>query len=157
MIDGRGYSCDVGDEERIGLVLVHLGKGVDVRMRRELAGDGLTPRHGFTLQHLCDHGPTSQQELIDVLEVDPSVLVAILNDLEKAGLAERKRDPEDRRRHIVVMSELGLKALHGMKNVLGTIEQDLLADLSPADVAQLRDLLAKVRPVNNATPCAGDD
>jgi DNA-binding MarR family transcriptional regulator len=147
----------VGDDERIGMVLVHLGRGVDAKLRKELAAEGLTPRHGFTLQHLCDHGPTSQQELIDVLEVDPSVLVAILNDLEKAGLAERKRDPEDRRRHIVVMSERGLEALGNMKNVLDVLENHLLTDLSPADAVQLRELLSKLRPINGSTVCAGDD
>jgi DNA-binding MarR family transcriptional regulator len=145
----------VGDE-RIGLLLAHLGRGVDVRLRKEMAAAGLTPRHGFALQHLCEHGPTSQQDLIDVLEVDPSVLVAILNDLETAGFAERKRDPADRRRHIVVMSERGMKALSGMTIAVDAIERDLLADLSPSDVAQLGKLLAKLRPVSGNEPCAGD-
>ncbi|MFJ8957749.1 MarR family winged helix-turn-helix transcriptional regulator [Lentzea sp. NPDC102401] len=143
------------DGERVGMLLMHLGRDVDARLRRQLSVYGLTPRHGFTLSHLCDNGPTSQQSLLDVLDVDPSVLVAILNDLENAGLAERKRDPEDRRRHIVEMSEQGRAALTAMQGTIDTIERELLADLSPADADQLRSLLSKVRsPAGNS--CTGD-
>ncbi len=146
------------DEERVGLLLMHLGREVDARLRKRLGAFGLTPRHGFTLSHLCENGPTSQQDLIDVLEVDPSVLVAILNDLEKAGLAERKRDPEDRRRHIVEMSELGRTTLTAMNGAMDAIERDLVADLSPSDSEQLRELLLKVRPqAGSAAPCSADD
>jgi DNA-binding MarR family transcriptional regulator len=137
------------------MLLMHLGRDVDARLRRQLSAYGLTPRHGFTLSHLCENGPTSQQSLLDVLDVDPSVLVAILNDLENAGLAERKRDPEDRRRHIVEMSEQGRTALTAMEGTIDTIERELLADLSPADADQLRSLLSKVRSPAN-TPCAAD-
>jgi DNA-binding MarR family transcriptional regulator len=144
------------EEERVGLVLMHLGRDIDARLRRQLSTTGLTPRHGFTLSHLCDNGPTSQQSLLDVLDVDPSVLVAILNDLENAGLAERKRDPEDRRRHIVVMSEKGRVALNGMHGAIDKIEEEMLADLSPADAKALRKLLLKVRPPGEANPCSGD-
>lgn len=137
------------------MLLMHLGRDVDARLRRQLSVYGLTPRHGYTLSHLCDNGPTSQQSLLDVLDVDPSVLVAILNDLENAGLAERKRDPEDRRRHIVVMSEQGRTALTTMQDTIDTIERELLADLSPADADQLRSLLSKVRSPAD-TSCTGD-
>ncbi|MEO6089601.1 MAG: MarR family transcriptional regulator [Umezawaea sp.] len=143
------------DGERVGMLLMHLGRDVDAQLRRQLSAYGLTPRHGFTLSHLCENGPTSQQSLLDVLEVDPSVLVAILNDLEKAGLAERKRDPEDRRRHIVEMSDQGRTALTAMEGTIDTIERELLADLSSTDADQLRSLLSKVRSPAS-TPCTGD-
>ena len=145
------------DDERVGLLLMHLGKDIDARLRRQLSTTGLTPRHGFALSHLCENGPTSQQSLLDVLDVDPSVLVAILNDLEKAGLAERKRDPEDRRRHIVVMSDKGREALSGMHGAIDAIEQEMLADLSPTDANHLRELLLKVRPPGDTSPCAAAD
>jgi len=137
------------------MLLMHLGRDVDARLRRQLSAYGLSPRHGFTLSHLCENGPTSQQSLLEVLDVDPSVLVAILNDLENAGLAERKRDPEDRRRHIVEMSEQGHTALTAMEGTIDTIERELLADLSPTDADQLRSLLSKVRSSDNNS-CAGD-
>lgn len=137
------------------MLLMHLGRDVDVRLRRQLSTYGLTPRHGYTLSHLCENGPTSQQSLLEVLDVDPSVLVAILNDLENAGLAERKRDPEDRRRHIVEMSEQGRTALTAMEGTIDTIERELLADLSPTDADHLRSLLSKVRSPGDSS-CAGD-
>jgi DNA-binding MarR family transcriptional regulator len=137
------------------MLLMHLGRDVDAQLRRQLSAHGLTPRHGFTLSHLCENGPTSQQSLLDVLDVDPSVLVAILNDLEKAGLAERKRDPDDRRRHIVEMSDQGRTTLTAMEDTIDTIERELLANLTSADADQLRSLLSKVRSPTS-TPCSGD-
>ncbi|WNV91769.1 MarR family transcriptional regulator [Umezawaea sp. Da 62-37] len=141
------------DDEHIALKLTHLGKGVDATMRRELGAFGLSPRHGFALRHLSHHGPTSQQALIEALEVDPSVLVAILNDLENAGLAERKRDPEDRRRHIVEMSDRGHRALEGMSRIVNHIDRDLLADLSPSDVERLHSLLDRLRMPSSGNAC----
>lgn len=157
MVYERGYSCGMADEERIGLVLAHHGQAMSARLRTAMSVTGLTPRHGFALQHLCEHGPTSQQALLDVLGVDPSVLVAILNDLEGNGFAERRRDPADRRRHIVEMSDKGRAVLDDVDRALDAVEQELLADLTRAEVAQLRKLLAKVRAPASGDPCAGDD
>jgi len=152
------YSCDMAAEEPIGLVLARHGQALSARLRAAMSVTGLTPRHGVALQHLCEHGPTSQQGLLEVLGVDPSVLVAILNDLEGNGLAERRRDPADRRRHIVEMSDKGRAVLDDVDRAIDAVEQELLADLTPAEVDRLRELLAKVRlPSGGSDPCAGDD
>ena len=52
-----------------------------------------------------------QQELGATLMVDPNNCVLLLNDLDDPGYVERQRDPKDRRRHIVVITPAGLKAL----------------------------------------------
>ena len=46
-------------------------------------------------------------EMIEMIGVDPSKLVGLLNDLEAEGLIVRRRDPDDRRRHIVEVSKKG--------------------------------------------------
>ena len=93
-----------------------------------------------------------------MLGVDPSVLVAILNDLEGNGFAERRRDPSDRRRHIVEMSDKGRAVLDDVDRAVDAVEHELLADLTPTEVDQLRHLLAKVRlPSGGTDPCAGED
>src|SRR3954462_8708531 len=87
-----------------GMLLVKLGKAAERRFEKALKPSGLTPRHLGVLFEVDAH-PTSQQALIDSIGVDPSKLVGLLNDLEAEGLIVRRRDPEDRRRHIVELSK----------------------------------------------------
>lgn len=78
--------------QRLGLLLAWHGSVTQARMKKALSTAGLTPRHAMTLMHLED-GPISQRALAERLEVDPSVLVGILNDLEGDGLAEQPAGP----------------------------------------------------------------
>lgn len=129
--------------QRLGLLLAWHGSVTQTRMKKALSAAGLTPRHAMTLMHL-EEGPISQRALAERLEVDPSVLVGILNDLEGDGLAERRRDPADRRRHNVAITTAGSTALGKTNAALDEVEQGLFADLSAADQETLRALLARI-------------
>jgi DNA-binding MarR family transcriptional regulator len=141
---------------RLGLLLARHGQVSNVRIRQALGGTGLTTRHGMTLVHLADAGPVSQQTLIELLGVDPSVLVAILNDLEGHGLAQRRRDPADRRRHIVEITPAGADMLTTIDDAIAAVERDLFADLADDEVARLRDLLGRIRTRPDDPACAED-
>ncbi|MDT4910864.1 MAG: hypothetical protein QOI69_4105, partial [Pseudonocardiales bacterium] len=84
--------------DRPTLALAFSGQTAGLQIRKALAEYGLRPGHGYVLLLLSDQGPTSQQSLVEALAVDPSMLVAMLNDLEREGMTERRRDPTDRRR-----------------------------------------------------------
>src|SRR5437763_5004518 len=71
---------------------------------------GMKLRHFMLVSYLADRDGVPQQYLQDVLGIDANNLVILLNELESLGLAERKRDPEDRRRHIVVITGVGRAA-----------------------------------------------
>jgi DNA-binding MarR family transcriptional regulator len=103
----------------------------------------LRPRHLIALSVLHERGPLSQQALGEALSLDPSNVVGLLNELEERGLVARKRDPADRRRHIVSLSAAGGTELAASDAEATRIEDDLLAALSPAERAQLRDLLTR--------------
>ena len=139
--------------ERLGLLLARHGQFVNLHIRRAMADTGLTPRHRQVLVDLSVHGPTSQQALLEKLAVDPSVLVSILNDLETQGLAERRRDPADRRRHIVEMSTTGCSVLRRIEEAVSEAEAELFADLDDADRARLHDLLSRVRTIPEDSAC----
>ncbi len=98
----------------------------------------------MTLLQLAD-GPVTQKALIERLDVDPSVLVALLNDLEGDDLVRRRRDTADRRRHIVEITPRGSSQLRTSDTTLDTVEDELFADLSERDLATLRRLLGKLR------------
>lgn len=129
--------------QRLGLLLAWHGSVTQTRMRKALSAAGLTPRHAMTLMHL-EGGPISQRALAERLEVDPSVLVGILNDLERDGLAERRRDPADRRRHNVAITDAGSAALGKTNAALDAVELGLFSGLSEQDQATLRGLLARI-------------
>ncbi|MCX5198110.1 MarR family winged helix-turn-helix transcriptional regulator [Streptomyces sp. NBC_00249] len=129
--------------QRLGLLLAWHGAVTQTRMKKALGAAGLTPRHAMTLMHL-EGGPISQRALAERLEVDPSVLVGILNDLERDGLAERRRDPADRRRHNVVITEAGGSALGRTNAALDAVETGLFSGLSEQEQDALRALLERI-------------
>jgi DNA-binding MarR family transcriptional regulator len=139
--------------ERIGFLLARHGAITDRRIREAFGAKGLTPRSGVALMHLAETGPISQQALIEALGVDPSVVVGILNDLENRGLAERRRDPADRRRHIVRITRAGTTLLTKVERALTGVERDLFADLDDGEVARLHDLLGRIRTAPDDPAC----
>ena len=126
-----------------GMLLLKIGKAAERRFAEALKPSGLSPRHLGVLFEVqaC---PTSQQALIDTIGVDPSKLVGLLNDLEADGLIVRKRDPEDRRRHIVEVSKAGSARLEDAKQIAAAVEEELLAGLDAGQRAELLALLAQV-------------
>src|SRR5215475_11443656 len=141
--------------ERLGLLLARHGQFVNTQIRKAMAttGLGLTPRHRQVLVDLEERGPISQQSLLEALAVDPSVLVSILNDLEQQGLAARRRDPTDRRRHIVEMSSEGCEVLSRIEEAVSMAEAELFADLDETDRDRLHELLTKVRTIPDDPSC----
>jgi DNA-binding MarR family transcriptional regulator len=142
--------------DRLGFLLARHGTIANGRIREALSATGLSHRHGLTLTLLAQAGPMSQQGLVEALGVDPSVLVAILNGLERDGLAERRRDPADRRRHIVEMTTAGAGALTEVENAVAEVERDLFADLNATDIARLRDILSRIRTTTGDPACTED-
>lgn len=115
--------------------------------RREADGtpdpDGLRPRHFVALTLLRDHGAATQQALAEALRLDPSNLVGLLNELESRGLVTRRRDPDDRRRHIVELAPAGLTTLHAAEQRLAAVENKVLGALSADERCTLHALLIR--------------
>jgi DNA-binding MarR family transcriptional regulator len=104
---------------------------------------GLRPRQVVALTILRDHGATTQGALGEALRLDPSNLVGLLNELEERGLLERRRDPGDRRRHIVELSAAGEKALVRAEQALFSVQDDVLGALDEDERATLHALLLR--------------
>jgi DNA-binding MarR family transcriptional regulator len=126
------------------MLLGRLGKLVSRRFAKALGATGLKPPQAGVLITLRDRGPMTQQALGDVLHIDPSNLVGVLNELEDNGWALRRRDPTDRRRHIVEISDEGTDRVAGVEDIVAEVEEELLAVLNPQEREQLRDLVARV-------------
>jgi MarR family transcriptional regulator, lower aerobic nicotinate degradation pathway regulator len=126
-----------------GMLLVKIGRAAERWFTEALKPSGLTPRHVGVLYEVRAR-PTSQQALIDSIGVDPSKLVGLLNDLEAEGLIARRRDPEDRRRHIVEVSKEGRTRLAAAEQAASKVEERLFEGLDDAQRKELHGLLAQV-------------
>jgi MarR family transcriptional regulator, lower aerobic nicotinate degradation pathway regulator len=124
--------------------MIKLGRITMHRFTEALEPFGIRPRHVAALIELRDSGQLTQQSLCGALHLDPSNLVAILNELEQRGYARRRRDPEDRRRHIVEVTKKGIAVIEKVSEVMDRVEQDLLAGLGPADREKLAGLLGSI-------------
>ena len=125
----------------IGL-LTKLSKVVFRRATEETIG--LRLKQLMALEQLRDQkGTCLQQGLAEMLMLDANNCVLLLNELDDAGYVERRRDPQDRRRHIVEITPTGEAALAEGERRLEDLEDEVLGKLSGAERRQLHDLLAK--------------
>ena len=122
-------------------MLLYLSKAVHRRSSDELLGMRL--RQFLVLSYLNDRSPCRQQDLCETLMLDANNCVLLLNELEDAGWAQRKRDAGDRRRHMVEITPAGQKALERARRAQDSLEDDALAMLEPEEREQLRALLRK--------------
>jgi DNA-binding MarR family transcriptional regulator len=126
------------------LLLIKLGRITMHRFTEALEPFGIRPRHVAALIELRDRGELTQQSLCGQLHLDPTNLVAILNELEQRGLATRRRDPDDRRRHLVEVSKKGIAVIDKVSEVMDGVEAELLEGLDPAERVQLEGFLTSI-------------
>lgn len=126
---------------RSGALLDHLSRRMRLRAETVLAPLGLRPRHLVALTVLRATPGTTQQALAGTLMMDGTNVVGLLNELEADRLIERRRSPEDRRRHIVELTGRGAATLAEAESALAGAEDDVLAALGPEQRETLFQLL----------------
>jgi DNA-binding MarR family transcriptional regulator len=122
-------------------LVLHLSKAIHRASSDELLGMRL--RQLLVLGYLDRRAPARQQDLCETLMLDANNCVLLLNELEAPGWVERKRDPNDRRRHVVDLTPAGREALQRARAAQDTLEDELLAGLGEDERDQLRALLFK--------------
>jgi DNA-binding MarR family transcriptional regulator len=140
----RGTRAEQEFTQHAGFLLAQLGRAVTRQYRCALSPIGLKPRETHTLLRLRSDGAMSQQALGATLDIDASNLVALLNDLEADALISRRRDPEDRRRHVVEVSKRGVKLLDEVERAAAEVEDQFFAALHQDERVALQGLLARV-------------
>jgi DNA-binding MarR family transcriptional regulator len=125
-------------------LLKRLGDLVKERAVAEFLAAGCNPYQHAVLTLLDEGAADTQAQIADALGFDRSALVGMLDDLEEQGLIERRRDPNDRRRHVVSMTSKGEQTLSHRRAIFGGIERDFLVPLDDRERRQLHGLLLKL-------------
>ncbi len=125
-------------------LLKRLGFAAKERSHDAFEGTGLSAFH-FAVLALLEEDPRETQAVIaDALGYDRSHLVRLLDELEERDLVVRKRDPDDRRRHVVTLTADGRKALGRLRAIVRRLEDDFLAPLDAGQREALHALLVQL-------------
>ncbi|MFN2616783.1 MAG: MarR family winged helix-turn-helix transcriptional regulator [Thermoleophilaceae bacterium] len=118
---------------------------------------GLRPNHVALLQYLSGREGASQRELVDGLWIDASSMVALLDEFEERGLAERRPNPEDRRAYAVYLTLSGKELLAECLELSRIVAERMLAPLSEEDRGLMHGFLKRIVGVDGGDGAALSD
>jgi DNA-binding MarR family transcriptional regulator len=125
-------------------LLSQVGAHSSLRWHERLAPLGLDPRSVLVLRHVGAEEGRTQASLSASLDVPPSRIVGVVDELEQRGLLERRPNPSDRRAHALWLTGKGRKTLDAVMAVSSEHEVDICAGLSEAERRQLIELLTVI-------------
>ena len=132
-----------------GFLLSWNGRRTSEGFAQALGPLGLGPPQFGILNLIDAHPGVTQQQLVSESLIDPSSMVAVIDELEKLGLAQRRKHPDDRRKHAVHLTPKGKRTLARAREVATKFADDLLAPLDAAEQETLRQLLRKLAGVGD--------
>jgi DNA-binding MarR family transcriptional regulator len=144
-----GSLAELEVTEFAGQLFFRLWRASHTRVGEELAAIDLTPALFAILNFLRAREGTIQQEIGSAMGIDPSTMVALIDQLEDAGLAKRRPRPTDRRAREVVITAKGHRMLERGRQIAMEVEDEVLRGLTATERAQL---LALLRRALSAAP-----
>ncbi len=127
-----------------GFLISRMGKVAQEGFAERLQSVGLTARMWGVLNVLDAQGAITQQALGKCVAIDPSSMVAAIDDLEAKGLVQRRPHPSDRRAHALHLTALGRQTLGRARELARGAQDELLAPLSTQERTQLHALLLRL-------------
>ena len=106
-----------------------------------LAPLGINGREAAVLRAIGAGRPVSQGDIARAMNVDRTTMVALIDDLQLKGLVQRRQDPDDRRRNVVELTDVGRSTVQQADEAVERAERDFLAPLSAAQTAQFKKFL----------------
>jgi DNA-binding MarR family transcriptional regulator len=127
-----------------GFLVSRMGHVAQRGFLQRISTVGLTPRQWGALNVLDAEGGITQGALGKAIGMDPSTVVATVDELESKGFVERRRHPSDRRAHELHMTPAGGDALKRGRALAREAQEELLAPLSRREREQLHELLLRL-------------
>ena len=140
--------------QRLSFTIGQVAAEIADRGAAAVADLGLNGRSLGVLMVLVDRGPLSQQQMSDLLGIDRTTMVSVVDDLEAAGRVVRRRAP-DRRGNQVTITEDGAAALADADAALQHCEEEFTRELSAGERGELMRLLGMLPTKDALLPPAG--
>jgi DNA-binding MarR family transcriptional regulator len=141
-----------------GFLMVRLGAGFKARAVAAMEAAGFSQYHYSVLALLAEQPRKAQSAMADALGLDPSQLVGVLDALERRELIERRRDAEDRRRHVVSLTTKGRSELATLRETMDRVEDELFAPLDAKSRKTFHEILLRLAAYHDPrcaeTPCS---
>jgi MarR family transcriptional regulator for hemolysin len=128
----------------LGLHLTRVAKAASRAFDDALAEAGGSLPEWLVLVSLKSGHPASQRELAGAVGIQGATLTHHLNAMETAGLVTRRRDPENRRVHVVELTSAGDALFFRLRDAAVAFDQRLRSGLSDHDIAQIGALLTRL-------------
>jgi DNA-binding MarR family transcriptional regulator len=136
---------------RLGAVLTWAAENAQEVANRALEPLGLTVKHFGVMTFLRyetepkgERGSLSQQAIGELLRIDRTTMVALIDDLEQKGYVKRERNPDDRRAYVITLTAAGRRAQVRAEDAVDANALQFFGRLSEAELAELHRLLARL-------------
>lgn len=143
MVKHGGERTDEG-AAGFSFLLVQLGFHGAGMFAARLAPLGLEPRQFGVLNRLAANEGQAQQAIAQLMGLNATRMVFLIDELERLGLAERRRNPADRRSHALYLTDKGREMLARARKAAAAHEEELAAPLTREQRRELTDLLRKL-------------
>jgi DNA-binding MarR family transcriptional regulator len=130
--------------ERVGYQSHKVGQLLLWAVEDRLRPLDLSSRTYFVLAGLDRDTPISQQDLSRLLSIDPTTMVALVDELERNGFAVRSRSQTDRRRYDLRLTPAGVSVLAAAHEAMATAEEEFFAPLGAAELDDYQAFLRRL-------------
>lgn len=131
-------------DPELGYLLAMSGRQAMAAFAEQVAAAGLHPREFALLRAVAADDPPSQRDVADRLGLPPSRVVGLVDQLVERGLVERAVDPTDRRTRRIALTSQGSRALRRAQARADQMQEAMVQDLSPAELATTRRALQQI-------------
>jgi DNA-binding MarR family transcriptional regulator len=137
-----------------GLVflLSQVGAHAAQRFAERIAELGVSPADVGLLRMIAAQPGRSQRSLAEEMGVVPSRVVVLIDGLERKGLVERRREPQNRRNHALHLTDAGREVMAGVRRMRPPLEQEIAAGLDAEQRALLEKLLGIIADRQGLAP-----
>ena len=132
-------------------LLSQANHALSTEMTARLEAIGIYPRGYCVLKTALDQGLT-QSEIASMVGLDKTTMVVTVDELERAGLAERRPSATDRRARVISVTAAGRRKLKQAGSVVAQIQDEVLATLPPGDRGVLLSALSTLVAERLSTP-----
>jgi MarR family transcriptional regulator, transcriptional regulator for hemolysin len=139
----------------LGWLLSTAGHVLTTQLTAALEGVGVSPR-SYCILTTAMTGELTQIELARAIGLDKTTMVVAIDELEAAGLAERRPASEDRRARVIVVTEAGERKVAEAVDVVDRVHAEALAELPAAERKAFVDALSRLvgGRLASPAPCA---